>query len=124
MKWRPAWRDFAHAVKRRGRTAWAKAREKPRKLHGASCAFAHPTVAAIVEISAARNYSSHLDDNLPVLHRGRVGFHRDHARRHHHLAGADVELAIVEVALDHVTLDVSFGHAAPTESSPLILHVD
>src|SRR5260370_24159963 len=112
MKWRPAWRDFAHAVKRRGRTAWAKAREKPRKLHGASCAFAHPTVAAIVEISAARNYSSHLDDNLPVLHRGRAGFHRDHARRHHHLAGADVELAIVEVALDHVALDVTLGQRA------------
>src|SRR5260370_34358159 len=37
-------RDFAHAVKRRGRTAWAKAhnalRQHPRSTR---CAFVHPT---------------------------------------------------------------------------------
>jgi len=39
--------DFAHAVKRRGRTAWAKAREKPRKVRGHRRAVAHPTALAL-----------------------------------------------------------------------------
>src|SRR5258708_35406487 len=37
-------RDFAHAVRRRGRTAWAKAHDRPRKVAQCGrCAFAHPT---------------------------------------------------------------------------------
>jgi hypothetical protein len=39
--------DFAHAVKRRGRTAWAKAREMPRKLRAPRRTFAHPTALAL-----------------------------------------------------------------------------
>src|SRR5258707_8239120 len=73
-----------------------------------------PTLQSSQALRSAHRatWSSYLDDNLPVLHRGRVGLHRDHARRHHHLAGADVELAIVEVALDHVALDVTLGQRA------------
>src|SRR5260370_24019034 len=37
-------RDFAHAVRRRGWTAWAKAHDRPRKVAQCGrCAFAHPT---------------------------------------------------------------------------------
>src|SRR5712671_3016783 len=36
-------RGFAHAVKRRDRTAWAKAQETLYMLRARSCAFAHPT---------------------------------------------------------------------------------
>jgi hypothetical protein len=43
----PALRDLAHAVKWRGRTAWAKAQEEPRKLRGRRRAFAHPTALAL-----------------------------------------------------------------------------
>jgi hypothetical protein len=43
----PALRDFAHAVKRRGRTAWAKALAKPCKLRGHRRAFAHPTALVV-----------------------------------------------------------------------------
>jgi hypothetical protein len=42
-----ALRDFAHAVKWRYRTTWAKAQEEPRKLRGPRRAFAHPTVLAL-----------------------------------------------------------------------------
>src|SRR5579885_2609651 len=46
-----------------------------------------------------------LDGHLAVDHHHRVGLDRHHAGRRHHLAGADIELAVVEIALDHVVLD-------------------
>src|SRR5262245_43279102 len=48
-----------------------------------------------------------LDDDAAVLHHGLVGLHRHHARWRRHLAGLDVELAVVEVALDQVAVDVA-----------------
>src|SRR6516162_3770507 len=74
---------------------------KPARLPAVGSCQWEPGTSCMVGSS---DVVSHLDDNLPVLHRGRVGLHRDHARRHHHLAGADVELTIMEVAFDHVTL--------------------
>src|SRR5262249_51441341 len=53
-----------------------------------------------------------LDDNAAVLHQCLVGLHRHHTRRRHHLAGLDVELTVMEVALDHVAVDVAFRQRA------------
>ena len=49
--------------------------------------------------------SIHFDKYRAAFDRGGVGLHRDHAGRRHDLAGFDVELAVVEVALDHVAID-------------------
>ena len=63
-------------------------------------------------IADRRTLSIHLDEHRAALDRGRIGLHRDHAGRRHHLAGLDVELAVVEVALDHVAVDVALRQRA------------
>src|SRR6266404_4439207 len=46
----PELRDFAHAVKRRSRTAWAK--ETAQVARPRKCAFAHPTGSALLRRDA------------------------------------------------------------------------
>src|SRR5665213_398510 len=50
-------------------------------------------------------FSIDVDEHRAAFDRGGIGLHRDHAGRRHYLAGLDVELAVVEVAFDHVTDD-------------------
>src|SRR5262249_14971361 len=68
--------------------------------------------------------ASNLDHDLPILDRSRIGLHRNHARREHHLAGADVELAIVEIALDHITLDITLGERPWAIGALVVEHVE
>src|SRR5476649_1922217 len=49
--------------------------------------------------------SIHFDEYFSVLHQCPIGLDRDHAGRRDHLARLDVELAVVEVALDDVAID-------------------
>src|SRR5262245_30189193 len=51
--------------------------------------------------------SFRLNQHPTVLDEGLVGLDRDHAGRRHHLAGLDVELAVVEVAFHNVAVDVA-----------------
>src|SRR6516164_1687668 len=53
-----------------------------------------------------------LDHHAIVLDEGLVGLDRHHAGRRHHLAGLDVELPVVEVALDYVALDEALRQEA------------
>src|SRR5262245_50754300 len=60
-------------------------------------------------VGASKSMSSrlaplHLDIHLTVLHHGLVRLDRLHGRWRDHLAGADVELPVVEVAFHHVAL--------------------
>src|SRR5215471_9638727 len=66
---------------------------------------------------------SHLDHDLPVLDEGRIGFRRNHARRQHHFAGADVELAVMEIALDYVTLDITLRERPRTMGAQIVERV-
>src|SRR5215470_9853945 len=65
----------------------------------------------------------HFDDDAIVLDHGLVGLHRHHAGRRHNLAGLDVELAIVEVALDHVAVDVALRERARPVRAEVVHHV-
>jgi hypothetical protein len=49
-----------------------------------------------------------LDEHPVILDDGLVDFDGDHAGRRHHFASLDVELAIVKIALDDLTLDEPF----------------
>src|SRR5262245_18268801 len=53
-----------------------------------------------------------LDQHPAALDHGLVGLDRHHAGWRHHRAGLDIELAVVERALDHVALDEAFGQQA------------
>src|SRR5215510_2654017 len=65
-----------------------------------------------------------LDDDPAVLNHSLVSLHRHHAGRRHDLAGLDVELAVVEVALDHVAVDVAFRERAGAVRAEVIHHVE
>src|SRR5262245_25323859 len=75
-------------------------------------------IAALLCVSPSRpseeerSPSFGLDQHPAVLDHGLVGLDRHHAGRQHHRAGLDVELAVVERALDHVALDETFGEQA------------
>ena len=64
--------------------------------------------------------SIHFDEYFSALDDRRVGLDRDHAGRRHHLAGLDVELAVVEVALDHVAIDEALRQRARTMGAGVI----
>src|SRR5689334_10638333 len=55
-----------------------------------------------------------------ILHEGLIGLDRHHAWRGHHLAGLDVELPVVEVALDNVALDEAFREQARTVGAGVV----
>ena len=52
------------------------------------------------------------DEHRAAFDRRGIGFHRDHTGWRHDLAGFDVELAVVEVAFDHVAVDEAFRQGA------------
>src|SRR5262245_34625938 len=56
--------------------------------------------------------SIELDDHAAVHDRGLVGPDRHHAGWRYHLAGPDVELAVVEIALDHLALEEALRERA------------
>src|SRR4051812_2718334 len=56
--------------------------------------------------------SIHVDKHRAALDRRGIGLHRDHAGWRHDLPGFDVELAVVEVALDHVAVDEALRQRA------------
>src|SRR5712691_1107720 len=65
-----------------------------------------------------------LDQHAAVLDHGLVGLDRHHAGRRHNLAGLDVELPVVEVALDHVALDEAFREQAGTVGAGVVGDVE
>src|SRR4030088_2023317 len=69
-------------------------------------------------------FSFSFDQHPAVLDDGLVGLDRYHAGRRHHLAGLDVELAVVEVALDHLALDEAFREEAGTMGAGVVGHVE
>src|SRR6516225_1282067 len=56
--------------------------------------------------------TSGLNGDAAFDDRHRIGSHRHHARRRYHFAGADIELAIVEITFDHVALDIALRQRA------------
>src|SRR5580704_3525339 len=67
---------------------------------------------------------SHFDGDLPVDHQRRIGLDRHHAGWRDHFAGADIELAIVEIALDHVVLDIAFRQRAGAVGAGIVGDVE
>jgi hypothetical protein len=65
--------------------------------------------AALRTAMSSHDYRSvsDFDSHFPVLQFDRIGFDRHHAGRQDHFAGTDIELAIVEIALDYVTFDIA-----------------
>ncbi len=59
-----------------------------------------------------RALSIHFDEHRAAVDRRRIGLHRNHAGRRHDLAGLDVELAVVEVAFDHIAVDEALRQRA------------
>ena len=68
----------------------------------------------------AGDLSSDFDEHFAVLHDGRVGLDRDHARRRHYLAGLDVELAVMKIALNDVAIDKALGQRARTMGTGVV----
>src|SRR5438067_5091649 len=70
----------------------------------------------------ARSFPRALDCNgdPAVDHRHRIGPDRNHAGRRHHFAGADIELTIVEIALDHVAIDIALRQRARTMGAHVV----
>src|SRR5580692_11120804 len=66
----------------------------------------------------------HLDRHLPIHDRRRIGLDRHHTGRRDHLAGADIELAVVEIALDHVVLDIAFRQRAGAVGARIVGDVE
>src|SRR5262245_50472806 len=65
-----------------------------------------------INMAGACRAGSNLDIDAAVLYHGRIGFYRNHAGWRHDLAGADVELTIVEVAFHHVVFDIALRQRA------------
>jgi len=63
---------------------------------------------------------SHVDVHATVLDHRPVRFHRHHARRPDDLSGPDVELPLMEVALDDVALDEPLGQRARAVRSGIV----
>jgi hypothetical protein len=57
----------------------------------------------------AGSLSSDFDEHFAVLYDRRVGLDRDYARRGHHLAGLDVELAVMKITFNHIAIDIALG---------------
>ena len=49
---------------------------------------------------------------------------RSHAGRQHDLSGADIELPVMEVALDHITFDIAFRQRAGPVGAKIVEHVE
>src|SRR5207244_11227747 len=71
----------------------------------------------------ARPLSIHFDKDSAAFDRRRISLHRDHAGRRHDLTGFDVELAVVEVALDHVAIDEAFRQRTWTVGAGVVSYV-
>jgi hypothetical protein len=69
-----------------------------------------------------KDANSYFDKNLSVLDGRFVGFDRNHAWRGDHLAGFDVELTVVEIALDNIVLDIAFRKGARAVRAGIIGH--
>src|ERR1700733_11380489 len=63
--------------------------------------------SSVVRWATAQLQRSHLDHHFAVDDRSRIGLHRHHAGRRHHLTGADVELPTVEIAFDDIAVDIA-----------------
>src|SRR5712671_2532656 len=68
--------------------------------------------------------SSQLDDDFSVPDKGSIGLHRNGAGRQHDLAGADVELSLVKIALDNIALDDAFRQRAGTMGAMIVGDVE
>src|ERR1700738_2142866 len=66
--------------------------------------------------------NSYFNKNLSALDSRVVGFERNHAGRGDHLAGFDVELTVVEIALDNIVLDIAFRQGARAVRAGIIGH--
>src|SRR5262252_1574241 len=62
---------------------------------------------------------SRLDGDAACDDSHRIGLHRHHAWRRYHITGADIELAIVEIAFDNLAIDIALRQRA----GPMRAHI-
>src|SRR5262249_36651930 len=69
-------------------------------------------VTPIGTLWATSQRASRLHGDATLDHGHRVGLHRHHARRRHHFAGANIKLAVVEIAFDDIAIDIALRKRA------------
>ena len=74
--------------------------------------------------AAPRLRRSGLDVDRVTLDGDRIDLLGNHAGRIHHFAGLDVEPAVVEIALDHLALDVAFRERARPVRAQVVQHIE
>src|SRR5262249_51799240 len=65
---------------------------------------------------------SHLDEDLSTFDDRGISLDRNHARRPDHLAGADIELPAVKIALDDIVFDEAFRQRARAVRAVIVGH--